>query len=244
MKVRNPKSRFDLKLKKNDFVLEVGGGHNPHPRSNIVVDKFYDSNYHRGGNIKVFKKQYFCVADGEFLPFKDNAFDYVISNHVLEHVENPGNFFREFERVANRGYLETPSLVGEYLVPKKSHKWVILELDNKLVMMEKVKSGLSPSLDFGDLLLYHIARYSIGYRIMVKTYPDLLTVRHEWRDKIDYLIDPQDDAMRLYFTKNWSTGQIYTRFKPRSKFKEIIASMTAAIGIGIDFIKSRMRQQA
>ena len=43
MKIRNPKSRSDLKIGKNDNVLEVGGGHNPHPRSNVIVDKFIDS---------------------------------------------------------------------------------------------------------------------------------------------------------------------------------------------------------
>ena len=39
MKVRNPKSRFDLNIKRTDKVLEVGGGHNPHPRSHVVEDK-------------------------------------------------------------------------------------------------------------------------------------------------------------------------------------------------------------
>lgn len=244
MKIRNPKSRFDLKLKKNDLVLEVGGGHNPHPRSNIVVDKFYDSNYHRGGNIKVFEKQFFCIADGEYLPFKDNAFDFVISNHVLEHVENPANFFHEFERVAGRGYIEAPSLIGEYLVPKDSHKWGILELDNNIVMMEKAKSGLSTSLDFGDLLLYHIAQHSIGFKIMMKTYPDLLTVRQEWKDKIDFVIDPPNGDMRSYFTKNWTREQIYTMFKPKSKFEEVTSAFAAAIGIGFDFIGARLNRKS
>lgn len=57
MKTNNPKSRFKLGINKNDKVLEVGGGHNPHPRSNMVVDKYIDSNYHRHSDIKVLKHQ-------------------------------------------------------------------------------------------------------------------------------------------------------------------------------------------
>ena len=69
MKIRNPKSRFNLNIMKKDRVIEVGGGHNPHPRSNVIVDKFIDSNYHRHSDIKVLKHQQFIQADGENLPF-------------------------------------------------------------------------------------------------------------------------------------------------------------------------------
>ena len=71
MKIKNPKNRLDLSIKRSDRVLEIGGGNNPHPRSNVVVDKFPDINYHRSGDIKVLKHQTFIQADGEDLPFKD-----------------------------------------------------------------------------------------------------------------------------------------------------------------------------
>jgi len=240
MKIRNPKSRFDIKLKKSDWVLEVGGGHNPHPRSNVVIDKFYESNYHRGGNIKLFKKQHFCIADAEFLPFKDRSFDYIISNHVLEHVERPANFFSEFARVAPMGYIEAPSLIGEYLIPKDSHKWAILELNGKIAMVEKAKIGLKFPIDFGDLLLYHMGQKSLGFRILMKTYPDLLTVRQEWKDSIDFAIEPQDPALRDYFTKRWSNEQIAAMFRPKSIGQEVASVFRAALEIGIEFFTSRL----
>ena len=68
MKVRAPKSRFNLDIKKSDKVLEVGGGHNPHPRSNVVVDKYTETNYHRSGNIFVNKHQKFI--EKHELPFR------------------------------------------------------------------------------------------------------------------------------------------------------------------------------
>lgn len=210
MKIRNPRTRYDINVKSSDRVLEVGGGHNPHPRSNVVVDKFSDSNYHRSGNIKVYKNQTFQEADGENLPFKDNEFDYVICNHVLEHVDNPARFLQEQSRVAKRGYMETPSYIGEHLIPKQSHRWLILEIDNKIVMVEKEKVNFHTSADFGDMFLDYLPKVSIGFKILQRTEPDLFTVRHEWKDNIECIINPDDPALLKYFTQPW-TEEIYTK---------------------------------
>ncbi len=137
MITRTPYDRDNLKIGKKDKVLEVGPGHSPTFRSNVLVDLFVNSNYHRCGNLKIYPHQQFINANGEALPFKDKEFDYVICNQVLEHAENPAEFIREQCRVAKRGYMETPSLLGEFLFPKKSHKWIILHLDNKLILFEK-----------------------------------------------------------------------------------------------------------
>src|SRR5215467_13052677 len=112
MKISTPRSRYQLSIKKTDYVLEVGGGHNPHPRSNVVVDKYVDDNTHRSNNLKVLPNQKFLQADGENLPFENKEFDYVICCHVLEHVPNPEKFVSEQSRVADKGYIETPSLIG------------------------------------------------------------------------------------------------------------------------------------
>lgn len=99
-------------------MLEIGPGHNPTYRSNVIAEKFIDTNYHRCGDVKIYPHQTFVHADGENLPFKDKEFDYVICNQVLEHVEHPEAFIKELCRIARRGYIETPSLLGEYLFPK------------------------------------------------------------------------------------------------------------------------------
>ena len=57
----------------------------------------------------------FLLADGGALPFVDNAFDYVIAIHVVEHADDIAKFLGELSRVARAGYLETPSAVGEHL---------------------------------------------------------------------------------------------------------------------------------
>lgn len=228
MKVRNPHSRFDLNIKSTDKVLEVGGGHNPHPRSNVVVDKFADSNYHRSADIKVYKNQIFQEADGENLPFKENEFDYVICNHVLEHVDNPDRFMNEQARVAKRGYMETPSLIGEHLIPKKSHRWLILEIDGKIVMVEKERVGFHTSHDFGDLFLDYFPKHSIGYKILQRTHTDMLTVRYEWKDKLDYVINPTEPALLKYFTEPW-TEEIYTKMMVQRSLGQEAKDATRAI---------------
>lgn len=203
MKLRNPPSRYRVRIGKNERVLEVGGGSNPHPRANIVTDKFIESNYHRDDDLRLYPHEKFITADGNQLPFKDKEFDYVFCNHVLEHVEDPQQFVSELSRVAKRGYLETPSLIGEHLHPKESHRWVLLEIDNKIVMYEKEKVDFQLSLDLGSLFLEEFLINSFAYRIFDGTYPNLRRVMYEWKDEIEVLVNPTDKYYREYFT-NWS----------------------------------------
>ena len=54
MKTDSPYDRGDIHINKNDKVLEIGPGHNPTYRSNVIVEKFIDTNYHRCGDVKIF----------------------------------------------------------------------------------------------------------------------------------------------------------------------------------------------
>ena len=221
MKISNPLTRYDLKIGKNEKVLEVGGGHNPHPRSNVVVDKFVDTNYHRHSDIKVLKNQQFIQADGENLPFKDKEFDYIICNQVLEHVENPDIFLKEQARVGKRGYLETPSVIGEYLFPKESHKWLILEHENKIILVEKKKVWGEPDVDLGFLFLTWLQKTSFAYKLLTATRPDIISMRYEWKDQIDYQINPESKEILRYFQGYWDEEMVKKFFPEKSRWNEI-----------------------
>jgi SAM-dependent methyltransferase len=229
MKIRNPKSRFDLKIKRGEKVLEVGGGHNPHPRANVVVDKYVDSNFHRSGDIKVLDKQTFLEADGEALPFKDKEFDYVICCHVLEHAENPVKFLAEQFRVAKRGYLETPSLLGEYLFPRVSHKWILQEFKDVLYLVDKKKLGFSYGYDLGELIQEYLPTHSIGFKILERTHPNMINVRIEWEADFKYVVEPEDPEIRKYFNGKWdlSWGD---DFFPRKTMLQEFKDASAAFG--------------
>ena len=208
------------------------------PRSNVVVDKFIDSNYHRSGNIVVRKNQRFMQADGENLPFADNEFDYVMSNQVLEHVPNPPRFLAELSRVAKRGFIETPSLIGEYLFPKESHIWAILELQNKLVLVDKSKIKLHAQVNFGDLFLDYLPQNSIAFKLLQRTYPDMFTVRYEWSDSIDFVVNPEDPELTKFFTRPWDDELNRSFFVKKSLSREVGDTLKAAFDISKTYTRT------
>ncbi len=240
MKVSNPSSRYKLKIPKNATVLDVGSGHNPHPRANVVTDKFVEDNYHRKSGIKVFQKQRFVEADGENMPFQDNEFDYVICCHVVEHVDNPEQFLKEIARVGKAGYIETPSLLGEYLIPKPAHKWVLLDINNKLVIVDKERLGMRTSHDFGELFLDYLPRHSFGYKILQRTQPQLFTVNYEWKDSIDSIINPSDEELKKFFTREWDKPMFEHIIPKRSLSGEYFAAIGASLDIMRSVIKSKL----
>ena len=205
---RNPYDRDDLKITKKDRVLEVGSGHNPTFRADVIVERFLESNYHRCGTVKVYPHQELINANGEALPFKDKEFDYVICNQVLEHVDNPADFIREQCRVAKGGYMETPSLLGEFLFPKKSHKWIILRLDNKLILFEKSKMPGNYKNNYGELFLNYLPYQSLAYKLLWLTEEGLMLNRCEWTDTIDFLVNPTDEKYTDFFTKPWNRQMV------------------------------------
>lgn len=228
MITRNPFDRSDLKIGKKDRVLEVGPGHSPSFQSDVIVERFVDSNYHRCGDVKIYPHQTFINANGEALPFKDKEFDYVICNQVLEHTDNPIDFVREQCRVARRGYMETPSLLGEFLFPKKSHKWIILYLDNKLILFEKDKMPGNYENNYGELFLNYLPFQSLPYKLLWLTEGDLMINRCEWKDNLEIIVNPTDERYISFFTKPWNREMVEQLYPRRSAMKEL-KKITAAL---------------
>lgn len=233
MKLKNPKSRFHLNIPSSYRVLDVGGGHNPHPRANVIVEKYDDTNNaHRGGNVKRGNNQELIFADGENMPFKDNEFDYVICCHVMEHVDDPAKFMNELSRVGKKGYIEIPSLLGEHLVPKEAHTWVSLEIDGKIVVVKKSDIGMDKIVcDFGELFLHHLRTNSLAYQLLLATEPNLLSVRYEWTDKIDFVVSPKDDYLLSHFTREWTQDYLNKTFERKGKIRNVFTNLKALAGI-------------
>lgn len=239
MITRNPFDRDDLDIKRDDNVLEIGSGHNPSFRSNTIVEKYVDTNYHRCGDIKIYPHQTFVNASGEALPFKDKEFDYVICNQVLEHVDDPVRFIEEQCRVAKRGYLETPSLLGEFLFPKKSHKWVILYIDNKLILFEKEKMPGNYENNYGELFLNYLPYQSLIYKLLWFTEGNIMLNRCEWENNIDIIVNPTDEKYLSFFTVPWNREMVKQLYPTRSLFKEIIKLIKAMNYLVKSKIKSK-----
>ena len=231
MKLRTPKNIDDLLIKNKYNVLEVGGGSNPDKRAHTVVDKYVDDNTHRSGNLKVLKNQRFLQADGENLPFADQEYDYVICRHVLEHVEHPHLFVQEQARVAKMGYMETPSLMGEYLAPKQSHKWLLQDIDGKIVMYEKSLLNFTTWADFGEAFLYYLPKTSLGFKILERTHASIITMNYEWKDSIEILVNPDDPYYLNFFTKPWDESVCEKFIRKQSMIKEVRSTMVAMLDI-------------
>ncbi len=175
-----------MNIRPNDFILEIGSGHNPKTRSDVLCDKFIADNEQRGGAIVTDRP--IVEADGQFLPFADQAFDYVICSHVLEHVEDPTQLIAELERVACRGYIETPSEIGERIYGWHYHNWVVNLVDDCLLL--KKNRGNS---QFGQLF-HRLAETDKHWKRFHLTHHHLFLVQYEWEEKINYKILPDEES--------------------------------------------------
>jgi SAM-dependent methyltransferase len=119
-------SGYEIKIQESWRVLDVGSGHNPHPRANVLLDKHLKDDTERSGKpIKIDEEKDFVEGNAESMPFGDKEFDYIIASHVAEHVDNPERFCKELMRVGKRGYIETPSKFAEILFDEPYHKWYV-----------------------------------------------------------------------------------------------------------------------
>jgi ubiquinone/menaquinone biosynthesis C-methylase UbiE len=122
---------------KMSFVLDVGSGHQPYPKADILVDLFVADDFHRDKvPLKINGKPFIC-ADASSLPFIDKIFRFVICRHVLEHTDNPVEALEELKRVGRHGFVSTPSPLWESLFNRTTplHKWTIS--DSKRVRTTK-----------------------------------------------------------------------------------------------------------
>lgn len=113
-------------------VLDVGSGQAPHPRADLLVERYPHNHEHRSGDCVNIRDKRLLIADGAAMPFPNRAFDFAIASHVAEHVPDPVAFCRELTRVAKRGYLETPGWLGDMLLREEYHCWRVRRKANGL----------------------------------------------------------------------------------------------------------------
>jgi SAM-dependent methyltransferase len=134
-----------IHIGRHERVLDVGSGGTPHPRANVLCDKFVEDATERHHQELVSDRP-MVIGDVMRLPFADKSFDVVICAHVLEHVPDPSAAISELERVARRGYVECPSASWEKLQGFPFHRWLVTLQDGTLVFEEKPAPLFDPDL--------------------------------------------------------------------------------------------------
>lgn len=202
-------SGYTIKIDVSWRVLDVGSGDNPHPRSDVIMDKNVESNEERSGADIVVDDR-FVKGDAEAMPFKNKEFDYIIASQIAEHVENPENFCKELMRVGKSGYIETPSKFTEIILGEIFHKWYVYE-KNGILIFERIKpneylkkiSGLFYALYYinekrvGKRTIYfnntHLSRISYGFAMIFLRIPWMKARKwtytcFEWEDCFKFRI--------------------------------------------------------
>ena len=141
--IRSSKKYIDNQIEQNPNwkVLDIGCGYTAHKKANIICDVQDLSEYYKGRD--------FVKLEDKTLPFKDKEFDFVITSHVIEHVEDVNFFIKELQRISTKGYIELPTMLEDNLVfeNKNDHLWH-MEFDdvNHQLLIRKRIQYLEPVL--------------------------------------------------------------------------------------------------
>lgn len=181
--------RLHCPVPRSALVLEVGSGGNPYARANILLDAYEVTRERHWVPLKVDRP--LVLGFVERLPFKDNAFDFVIASHVLEHSAHPEKFISELQRVAKAGYIEVPDAFMERINPYTDHRLEITCRDDKLIIRKKP----SYIVEHETVALYEHRVKPFLTRELIPKRPFAFHVRYYWNGKIDYtVVNPDTDA--------------------------------------------------
>ena len=125
-----------LSKNSNWKILDIGCGYTANKYATIIADTQDLADF--------YKDKKFVKIDDKKLPFKDKEFDFVISSHVIEHVEDFEFFINELQRISTKGYIELPTRLGDNLVfeNKTDHIWWFIYDDVKNLIVASKKNQI------------------------------------------------------------------------------------------------------
>jgi SAM-dependent methyltransferase len=180
---------------RRDLVIDVGSGGHPFGRADVLCDKFLFDNIERQSQESLVVDRPLVVADATKLPFRDRAFDFSRTSHLLEHLDEPEQHLQELQRISRRGIIITPSEAWERLYPISSHRWVVNAIGTKLMLREKPR----PIFDEEVSRIFHgrLERYGLAY--FLDYFRDVFEVHYRWDGKIDFSVErlPEGELSRL-----------------------------------------------
>ena len=185
-------------------ILDIGCGYRANKHASVLADVQDLSDF--------YKEKTFIKINEKKLPFKDKEFDFVITSHVIEHVEDFEFFLKELERISTKGYIELPTRLGDNLVfeNKTDHIWWFAYDDNNnLITASKRNQLIDPFITVSMA------------KIFEKIFRESLVIELGWEERIEYKIDTkirQENFKKISFIK---LIKKYFSKKIRSLFKLI-----------------------
>jgi ubiquinone/menaquinone biosynthesis C-methylase UbiE len=193
-----------LKKNPNWNILDIGCGYTANQYAKVVADVQDLSNFYKNKNfIKITDKK---------LPFKDNEFDFVITSHVIEHVEDFQFFIHEIERISKQGYIELPTRLGDNMVFENLNDhiwWFKYDDEFNSLSVSKKNQILEPFVSVATA-----KKFEIPFR-------ESLIMEIYWKDKINFKLD-NDLELKLFSKINFiSLIKKYFSKKIRRAFSKI-----------------------
>ena len=149
-------------------ILDVGCGDDA--KGDINVDLSLNTMQIIRNQKKSIRTSVNIVADGNYLPFKNNSFDKVMSHHVIEHTKTPFKFLSELIRVSkNEVEIKCP-----HKLSRDAKTAYHVSFFNK-TWFGKACEALSPEIRYSVKVTLDM--FKIGYLTFPFTRPDEITVR-------------------------------------------------------------------
>ena len=208
-------SRFKRKLRQNRYLSYLIGCPYPAPRWNRCVRRLIRQlgpdakildlgagNRRHASNVINLEiepnPEVDIIADGHRLPFKDDTFDAVISEAVLEHVHSPNRVVSEIYRILKPdGYIcvAVPFLQGYHASPHDYQRWTVPGIIQLCSAFSEIESGACAGpttalhwilreyigliFSFGSLLVAKAISLLIGWLTFPLLLIDALLSRHK-----------------------------------------------------------------
>ena len=192
---------IDFGLKKDDKVVDIGGGINPYPKANYVIDMVGQECQRHGRPINVGNRVFLNGDVREVLSsLPDDFFDFCWSSHTFEHIDDLPSALEMISAKCKRGFFALPASDFEFLTAKSHHGHVnlcrliggVLHIckrppvsisDHLAVLFEK---HLFNNPEFNKVWEGHNCK---GLRFIWEA-------RHYWEGKIEYKF--HHDPLELY----------------------------------------------